>query len=55
MITSIGRDIVNQKHYRTTRRREIFRTKHTIDNLEKKKKFHEDQASNIRWNATVQN
>ncbi len=44
MITSLGRDIVNQKLYRTRRRREVFRLKATMQSLEKKRKFYEDQV-----------
>ncbi len=45
IITSLGRDIVNQKLYRTRRRRDIFRLKATMQSLEKKRKFYEDQVS----------
>ncbi len=45
VIASLGRDIVNQKLYRTRRRREIFRLKATMQSLEKKRRFYEDQVA----------
>jgi len=41
---SLAKDICNQRSYRTRRRREIFRLKKTVFDLEKKIEFHESQV-----------
>jgi len=44
IINSLGKDIVNQKHYRTRRRREVFRLKNTLGSLASKREFYESQV-----------
>ena len=43
-MTSLAKDICNQRSYRSRRRREIFRLRKTIGDLEKKIEFHESQV-----------
>ena len=43
IVVSLAKDIINRKQYRTRRRTEILRLQKTIQNLEKKTKFHEEQ------------
>ena len=44
LITSLSRDICNQRSYRSRRRREIFKLHKTICNLETKIGFHQSQV-----------
>ena len=44
LVTSLARDICNQRSYRSRRRREIFKLQKTIQDLETKIGFHQSQV-----------